>query len=82
MAGYLFPRSYFSDETRHKTIGDGGAYPYLGEQIVGVLVDRLLVDVVVVECSYEHIDDADGPQVVLGIAAPVLACIEVCEHAE
>ena len=66
----------------HETVGDGGAYPDLCEHIVGILVDGLQIDVPVVERGNDYVDDTDSPQVALGIALPVLAGIEVSEHAE
>ena len=69
-------------EAGHETVGDGGAYPDFGKQIVGVFVDGLQIDVVVVEHGYEHVDDTDDPEVALGVALPVLAGIEERERAE
>ena len=69
-------------EAGHQAVGDGGANPYFYEQIVGVLVDGFQIDVHIVERGYEYVDDADGPQVALGVALPVLAGIEERKHAE
>ena len=69
-------------ETRHEAVGNGGANPDFDKQIVGVLVEGLQVDVPVVERGNEHVDDADGPQVALGVALPVLTCVEIGERAE
>ena len=72
----------FGYEAGHEAVGNGGTDPYLNQQILGVFVDRLEIDVVVVQGSNDHVDDADGPQVALGIALPVFACIEEGEHAQ
>ena len=72
----------FRHEAGHEAVGDGRANPYLRQHVVGVFAERLDVDVVVVERGYEHVDDADGPQVALGVAFPVPACIEEGERAE
>jgi len=40
------------------------------------------VDVHVVERGYQHVDDADGPQIALGVALPVLPRIEIRQCAE
>jgi len=70
-------------EAGHEPVADGGAYPYLGEHIVGVLVEGLVIhDVEMVERGYESIDDEDEPQVALGVALPVLSRIEIGERAE
>ena len=72
----------FRNETGHQTVGDGGTYPDFRQHIVGVIAEGLHVDVVVIECGNEHIDDADDPQVALGVALPVLASIEIGERTE
>ena len=69
-------------EAGHQSVGDGGANPYLYQHIVGVFIDWLEIDVEVIECRNDHIDDADHPQVALGVALPVLTRIEIGEHAE
>ena len=72
----------FRDETGYKAVGDGGTYPDFGQQVFGVFVAGLQVDVDVIEGGDDHVDDADGPQVALGVALPVLAGVEEGEHAE
>ena len=69
-------------EAGHEAVGDGGTDPYLRQHVVGVLAERFQVDVVVVERGYQHVDDADGPQVALGVLLPVLPRIEEGERAE
>ena len=66
----------------HEAVGDGGTYPDFRQHIVGIFAEGLQIDVVVVERGYQHVDDADGPQVSLGIALPVLSGIEEGERAE
>lgn len=39
----------FRYETGHDAIGDGGAYPYFGQQEIGILVFGFEIDVEVVE---------------------------------
>ena len=72
----------FRYETGHEAVGDGGTNPDFRQQIVGVFVDGLQIDVVVVECGNDHVNHADSPQVALGVALPVLPRIEEGEHAE
>ena len=69
-------------KTRDHSVRDGGSYPDFGEHIVGVFADGFHVDVVVVEGGYDHVDDADDPQVPLRVTLPFLACIEEGERAE
>ena len=69
-------RFYFRHEARHEAVGDGGTDADLREHVVGVLAGGLQVDVQVVERGNDHVDDADEPQVALGIALPVLARVE------
>ena len=71
----------FRHEAGHEAVGDGGADPDFREHICGVLIGGFQVDVQVVERGNDHVDDADGPQVALGVALPVLASIEVGERA-
>ena len=73
---------YLGDEAGHEAVGDGGTDPDLGEHIVGVLVGGLQIDVEGVKGGNEHIDDADEPEVALGVTLPVLARIEEGERAE
>ena len=68
---------HFRHEAGHETIGDGRTNPDLREHISGVFVGRLQIDVQVIERGNEHVNDADGPQVALGVALPVLTCIEI-----
>ena len=70
------------DEAGHEAVGDGGTDPDLGEHIVGKLIGGLQIDVEVVKGGNEHIDDADEPEVALGVTLPVLARIEEGERAE
>ena len=72
----------FRYKTGHEAVGDGGAYPNFREHIVSVLADGLQIDVPVVERGNDYVDDADGPQVTLGVALPVLTGIEEGERAE
>jgi len=72
----------FRHETRHQPIRDGGSNPDFSEHIVRIFSERLNVDVVVVEGSNDHVDDADHPQVALGVALPVLTRIEEGERAK
>ena len=72
----------FRHEAGHEAIGDGGTNPDFRQHIVGVLVGGLQVDVQIVERGNDHVDDADGPQVTLGVALPVLSRIEIGEHAK
>lgn len=44
----LICRSLFRHEAGYQPVGDGGTYPDFGEQIVGVFVDGLKVDVVII----------------------------------
>lgn len=67
-------------ETGHETIGDGGTNPYFSKHVVGIIANGLQVDIPVVECGYEYVNDADEPQVALGIVLPVLARIEIGAH--
>ena len=67
----------------HEAITDGGADPYLGKGVVGVLVNRLKVhDIEMIEHGYERIDGEDNPQVLLGITLPFAAGIEVGQRTE
>jgi hypothetical protein len=63
---------HFRHEAGYETIGDGGPYPYLGEQGVGVFIGHFKErDVDVVKRGYEGIDGEDDPQVALGVALAV-----------
>lgn len=63
---------HFRHEAGYETIGDGGPYPYLGEQVVGVFIGHFKErDVDVVKRGYEGIDGEDDPQVALGVALAV-----------
>ena len=70
----------FRHEAGHESVGDGGTNPDFREHIVGIFAEGLHIDVVVIKHSNEHVDDADGPQVTLGVALPVLARREEGEH--
>ena len=72
----------FRHETRHEAVGDGRTNPNLCEHIVGVLIGGFQIYVQIVERGNEHVDDADGPEIALGVALPVLARIEEGEHTE
>ncbi len=67
----------FRHETGHQTVGDGRTNPYLSKQIWGVFIDRLNVNVQIVKCGNEHVDNTDYPQVTLSVALPVLTRIEI-----
>ena len=75
-----FELFFFRHETGHETVGDSGANPNFREQICGVLICRLYVDVQIVERCNDNVDDTDSPQVALGVAFPIFARIEVGEH--
>ena len=72
----------FRYETGHQPVGDGGTNPDFREHIVGILAVGLQIDVVVIERGNEYVDDADEPQVALGVALPVSAGIKKRERAE
>ena len=78
---WIFSLLCFGYEAGNEAVGDGGTDPSLNQQILGVFVDRLEIDVVVVQGGDDHVDDTDSPQVALGVALPVFACIEEGEHA-
>ena len=58
---YLFTSFLsFRHETSYETIGDSWAYPDFRQHIVGIFVDGFQIDVVVVECGNDYVDDADS----------------------
>ena len=52
---------FFRHEAGHQSVGDGGAYPDFGEHKVGIFIDGLKINVDVVECGNERIDNKDHP---------------------
>ena len=54
--------------------------PDFREQVIGIFVDRIAVNHVIVQSGNDHVNDKKQPQIALGVTLPVFAGIEESEH--